>query len=272
MMRFSSREIYDCEMPSRSATSFCVFSGRPEAQAHDTPLPLRQPRKGLAQQLLLGVLLHGPHDDVAVRPEHVGQQQLVAVPVRVDRLVERDLGLLACDLADVHEDLILDAARGIGRQLDVPVRFECADGLDEADGPDGDQVLDVHAGVLEPARDVDHEPQIALDEPGPRGLVARGGLLQEGLLLLRGKRRRENVAAADVHELCGLPQEALQPVREKFKHRISLLSGPRSRRRPKRASGRRRRGRFFARFFRCGPPRTAGRAAGRCPFRRRGRG
>ena len=26
MIRFSSREIYDCEMPSRSATSFCVFS------------------------------------------------------------------------------------------------------------------------------------------------------------------------------------------------------------------------------------------------------
>ena len=29
MMRFSNREMYDCEMPIRSATSFCVFSLRP---------------------------------------------------------------------------------------------------------------------------------------------------------------------------------------------------------------------------------------------------
>ena len=44
MMRFSSREIYDCEMPSRSATSFCVFSGRPPSPKRR--LTIRRSRSG----------------------------------------------------------------------------------------------------------------------------------------------------------------------------------------------------------------------------------
>ena len=44
MMRFSSREIYDCEMPSRSATSFCVFFGRPPSPKRR--LTMRRSRSG----------------------------------------------------------------------------------------------------------------------------------------------------------------------------------------------------------------------------------
>ena len=51
------------------------------------------------------------------------------------------------------------------------------DGLDEADGADGDEVLDVDARVLKPPGDVGHQAQIVLDEQIP-GLVVP--LLQAG--------------------------------------------------------------------------------------------
>ena len=123
-------------------------------------------------------------------------------------------------LADEHQNFIFDTARGIGCELDVPVGAERADGLDQANRADGDEILNVDAGVFKAPRDVDHKPQIALDEPGPRGLVASGGLLQEGLLLLRGKRRRENVAAADVHDLPRLYEAELLQNKFQF-HPIS---------------------------------------------------
>ena len=46
MMRFSSREIYDCEMPSRSATSFCVFSGRPPSLRPALGVEIGECRRG----------------------------------------------------------------------------------------------------------------------------------------------------------------------------------------------------------------------------------
>ena len=152
---------------------------------------------------MVDVVLHGPHDDVAVGAEDVGEQQLVAVPVGVDRLVEGDLGLAARNFADVHQDLVLDAARGIGRELDVPVGAERADGLDQANRADGDEVLDVDAGVFKAPRDVDHETQIALDERLTRLFVTLGEAGDQRALLLGRQRRRENVAPADVENFFG---------------------------------------------------------------------
>ena len=60
-------------------------------------------------------------------------------PVGVERLVKADLGLLRRGLAQVHEDLIFNAARGVGRELDVlvaAVRVHCLDEPDRTDGDD----------------------------------------------------------------------------------------------------------------------------------------
>ena len=177
-------------------------------QGDDVLLPGRQPGYCLRQELAVHVGLDGPHDHVTVGAQHVGQQQLLAVPVGVQGLVKADLRALGGIFPQVHEDLIFDAAGGVGGQLDVLVGPKGVDGLDEADGADGDQVLDVDAGVLKPAGDVHHQPQVSLDE----GLTGQQlPSLQAGdplRLLLPGQRRRQRVAAADVHDLI---RPAVQP-------------------------------------------------------------
>ena len=50
----------------------------------------------------------------------------------------------------MHEDLIFNAAGGIGRKLDFSVGPEGADRFDESDGADGDQVFDIDACVFKP--------------------------------------------------------------------------------------------------------------------------
>ena len=84
----------------------------------------------------------------------------------------------------MHEDLIFDAPGGVGCKTDVPVQPIGADGLNEADGADGDQVLQVHSGVFKAPGDKHHQPQIVLDEQLSCIIVSQGKAFQ-GLLLLR---------------------------------------------------------------------------------------
>lgn len=109
-----------------------------KAQRDDCSLPRGQLVDRVHQELAVDIVLNGLQDKVLVGAENVGEQQLVSVPVGVERLVKADLGLLRRGLAQVHEDLIFNAARGVGRELDVlvaAVRVHC---LDEPDRTDGD--------------------------------------------------------------------------------------------------------------------------------------
>ena len=59
---------------------------------------------------------------------------------------------------------VFDTAGSVGGQLDAPIRIEGVDGLDKADGADGDQILHAHAGVVKALGNVDHQPEVVLDE------------------------------------------------------------------------------------------------------------
>ena len=48
---------------------------------------------------------------------------------------------------------------GVGRQLDILVGLEGVDGLYQADGADGDQILHPHPGIVEFLGDVHHQSQ-----------------------------------------------------------------------------------------------------------------
>ena len=85
---------------------------------------------------------------VLVRAEDIGQQQLVSVPVGVERLVEAHLRALAADLAQIHQYLVFDAAAGVGRKLYVLAGVKRVDGLDKSYRADGYQILKVYPGVL----------------------------------------------------------------------------------------------------------------------------
>ena len=161
----------------------------PETQLDDALLPRRKALQRGAQQLAVHRVLQVPADDIRLRAQDVGEQQLVPVPVHVERLVKRYLQPQPVGAAQVHEDLVLDAARGIGRQLDLLVRVERVDRLDQADGADGDQILDAHAGVLKLPCDVRHQAQVVLDQRVRRRLLPR---------LEASKRRHTSFASVDV--------------------------------------------------------------------------
>src|SRR5699024_5141450 len=129
-----------------------------EAQLHDLALPGAEPLHRPAQHRPLGVLLQALAHLVLVGAQHVRKQQLVAVAVHVERLVDAGLLAAAGSLAQVHQDLVADAAAGVGGQLDVALGGEGVHRLDEADGPDGHQVLGGHPAGLVLFGQVDHQP------------------------------------------------------------------------------------------------------------------
>ena len=187
------------------------LSAAPQPKPHgdDVPFAGAQLCHRLRQHLAVCVRLDGTHDHVAVRTQHIAEQQLLAVPVGVQRLVEADLHAAAAVLPQVHEYLVFDAAGGVGGQLDILVGTKRVDGLDQPDGADGDQVLDVDAGVLKAAGNVHHQPQIPLDEGLPHRQLASVQPGQQRRLLVPGQRRRQGVAAADIHDLIR-PAESAQ--------------------------------------------------------------
>ena len=76
-------------------------------------------------------------------PSTSEREELVAVPIGVERLVKGDLRLGLVVAPQVHEDLVFDAAGRVGGQLDLLRRVEGVDRLDQADGADGDQIFDM---------------------------------------------------------------------------------------------------------------------------------
>ena len=173
-------------------------------------------RQRLFQQLLLNAAFDAPVHGIAVRPENIRKKQLVALEIGVEGLVEGDFALELGGAPQIHQDFILDAARGIRRELDVLVRTEGVDRLDEPDGADGDEIVLVDARVLKFLRNIDDEPQIVLDELRLDVLLvlARFETVQHLRLLFPRKRQGQRLAPAqkldDVLSSFDLLQPAFQ--------------------------------------------------------------
>ena len=176
------------------------------AQQHDLPLPARQLLQGLAQNAQVHIVFQRPGDLVGVGAQDVGQQQLVAVAVQIDGLIQGDFRLHAGYLADVHQDFVFDAPGGIGGQADVLIQPVGADGFDEPDGSNGNQILQAGGHVLKPPGDVDHQPQIVLHQQLPGLFIPLLQGCQGFLLLLPLQGRGQNVASSDVIESVPLPK------------------------------------------------------------------
>lgn len=197
-------------MPSKSATSFWVCSRLPadaEAQPHDELLPLGQVGDAVEKQILLRLLLDVPVDAVGIAAQNIGEEQLVAVPIDVEGLVDGELVAQLGIFAQMHENFVLDAAGGIGRKLDVPGGAKGVDRLDEPDGADADEILDPHPGIFKFARDIDHQAEIVGDEHIPRLWIPLFHPPEYLRLLLLGQWGRQGVRAVDVMELPAAPPQ-----------------------------------------------------------------
>ena len=202
-----------------------------EAHLHDLLFPGGQPVHRRQQHVLLGVLLQLGADLVLVGAQHVGQKQLVALAVGVQRLVDAGLLAAVAALAKKHKYLVFDAAAGVGGQLDVLGGHKGVHRLDEPDGADGDDVLHGDAAALELARNIHHQPQVVGDEDVAAALPALFQPLKHQLFLFRGQRRRQGFRPADVVNAAGQPkpcQQAAQPGQQAAEqiqvHALDLLS------------------------------------------------
>ena len=78
----------------------------------------------------------------------------------------------------MHEDLIFNTPGGVGGEFDVLFQAVGADGLDEADGADGDQILLIGFGGVVFFHDMGNQAEVAFDEGVSGVQVAGGGALQ----------------------------------------------------------------------------------------------
>ena len=208
-----------------------VLLGRPqpEAQHHDGPLPGGEAVHSAAEHSALGLPLDVLVHRVGLAAQKVGEQQLVAVPVHVQGVVDGDLVAQLGALPQVHQDLVLDAPAGVGGQLDVPLYLEGVHRLDEPDGANGDQVLHAGAGTFKLFGDVHHQPQVVGDEGLPgAGHPAADVLHHLGLLLLgqgRGQSLRPiDVMAAPAFRREQPPEQPGQQIANFLEHGKDLLN------------------------------------------------
>ena len=102
--------------------------------------------------------------------------------------------------ADVHQNLVFDTPGSVSRQLDLLVQPVGADGLDQADGTNGNQVLQVDAGVFKPPGNVNYQPQVVLYQTLFGRFVPPLQGFQGFLLLLSLQGRGQHIASADVKD------------------------------------------------------------------------
>ena len=119
-------------------------------------------------------------------------------------------------LAQVHEDLVFNTPGGIGSQLDVLFRVEGIDRLDQSDGADGDQILQIDAGIVEPPGQIDHKAEVVLDQGVSRLPVSVPDPKQQRPLRLPVQRGRQDIAASNVVEPLCPAETAFQAAQRQF--------------------------------------------------------
>ena len=145
------------------------------------------------------LLLEPLIDHILLRSEDIRQKKLISIPVYIERLIDRDLHPCLVISPQIHQNLVLDAPGRVRGELDLFLRIERVDRLDEADRPNRDQILHTDSRVVKFLCNVDDKAQIVFDQLAPCRLVFRIGKPRNRIgLLLSFQRRRENICAPDI--------------------------------------------------------------------------
>ena len=103
--------------------------------------------------------------------------------------------------AQEHQHFVLDAAAGVGGELDFLRRVESVDGFNQADRADGNEILQHDAGVVELPGDKDNEAEIVFNQRRADGSAVGVEPGEKRLFLCRCQRGRQGFRAADVVNL-----------------------------------------------------------------------
>src|SRR5690606_28984154 len=100
-------------------------------------------------------------------------------------------------------------------QLNPFLRVKGIDRLNQADGPDGDEILNPNPGILKFPGDINHQPKVAFDQQPPDRPVTGLELFQKVIFLLERQRGWQGFAPADIKDdlwiESGFLQEFNQP-------------------------------------------------------------
>ena len=107
-------------------------------------------------------------DHVFVRAQDIRQQQLISIPVHIQRFIDGNLHLCLIVSAQVHQNFIFNAPGSIGGKFDLLLRIKGIDRLDQSDSSDGDQILHTNARIVKFLGNIDNETQIMFDQSASR--------------------------------------------------------------------------------------------------------
>ena len=123
--------------------------------------------------------------------------------------------------AQVHQDLVADAAAGVGGQLDAAGRGEGVYRLDQPDGANAYQVLGGHTAVFVLFGQIHHQSQVVGDQLLAGGSVPGSHAVKQGFFLLGGKGRGQAWPARQIMHRAAVAQTPPQPLpdlAEKLQH------------------------------------------------------
>lgn len=159
------------------------------AQTDDFPFARTERRRKCVMHGRVAVVVVHRRQSLVLAADGVAEAERTAFAVGFERIRQRNLACGLSFAAEVHQQLVLDAARSVGRELDAALRPERIHRLDEADRPDGNQIVPFRLRGIVFLDDVRHEPQVVLDEQTPRlGVTALRKPPQQLGLLGCGKR------------------------------------------------------------------------------------
>lgn len=172
---------------------------KPETKPDNQPFALGELVDRFANDAALFKAFELVGNAVLLAAENVRKEQFVAVPVDVERLVDRDLAFRAAALSYIHKYLVFDTARGVGRELDATFGVEGVYRLDKPYRAYRNEILHADPGAFKLFRDIDDEPQIVLDERRA-GVFVDVDALEDVGFFLAGKGRRQNIGTVDIED------------------------------------------------------------------------
>ncbi|MNL42747.1 hypothetical protein D3C87_1652240 [compost metagenome] len=113
---------------------------------------------------LLDFHLHHFRHIIGFAAQYINERNFIALLIRPDGIMEGDILLRFLQGSEVHQDFVFNTTRGEGSQLRPLIRREGFDGLNESDGADGDQILQVLSGIVKLLDDMGHQTQVMLNQ------------------------------------------------------------------------------------------------------------